>query len=150
MHDLFEDPVKIPSYSKALKLHFLGEKPDYEETIQLHKDELKKVKMITGSVRKANNHHDINVDIDAEKRVSVEKKVFNIGSSDAQSRSHSNESSPQRAKRMATIFDNLFDNKNEDIPDFNQKMIRKHTYYVKADKLLNEESEQKIQEGGKE
>ncbi|CAI2382612.1 unnamed protein product [Moneuplotes crassus] len=147
LHDLFEDPKKIPSYKKALKIHFLGAKPDYEETLELAAEEISKVKLITGSVRKGTNHQDMNIEMGDKKQISVSKKYFNRYSSDEPSKSQSNESSPHRMKRAGTLFEDLLNENNEYMPDFNQEIHRKHTYFVKPEKLLSENQEAQIEEG---
>ena len=63
---------KKPNYEKAIQLHFLGEEPDYKETLELNQQELSKVKLITGSIRKGTNHQDIAVQYPGRK-VSVSK-----------------------------------------------------------------------------
>eukprot|EP00344_Euplotes_crassus_P011060 CAMPEP_0197018512 /NCGR_PEP_ID=MMETSP1380-20130617/80143_1 /TAXON_ID=5936 /ORGANISM="Euplotes crassus, Strain CT5" /LENGTH=280 /DNA_ID=CAMNT_0042445739 /DNA_START=271 /DNA_END=1113 /DNA_ORIENTATION=- len=175
LHDLFMDPKKIPSYSKALRIHFLDETPDYEETLELEDKDLAKVKLITGSIRKDTNHQDIDVELGNEKRVSVSKKLFNIRKDtnhqdidvelgnekrvsvskklfnfpgvDEPVKSQSNESSPQRSIRAKTIFENLLDEKEEFMPNLNQEPKRKHTFISEPDKLLKDQKSVKIEEG---
>mmetsp|Transcript_16615 Transcript_16615/g.16295 ORF Transcript_16615/g.16295 Transcript_16615/m.16295 type:complete len:253 (+) Transcript_16615:580-1338(+) len=147
LHDLFMDPKKIPSYSKALRIHFLDETPDYEETLELEDKDLAKVKLITGSIRKDTNHQDIDVELGNEKRVSVSKKLFNFPGVDEPVKSQSNESSPQRSIRAKTIFENLLDEKEEFMPNLNQEPKRKHTFISEPDKLLKDQKSVKIEEG---
>lgn len=73
LYDLFTDKKKQPSFEKAWKLHFLGQEPDYKQTLDLDQKDISKIKMISASIQKdEENNEAISLDFFG-KRLTVSK-----------------------------------------------------------------------------